>query len=809
MSLLKFRVAAVVTVIAVALVATAGIQGFTSSNGTAPNTLLVEFHSTFATDSTSNMDKGERKYGEGELFWPGEGPDGEPIGTWQFTEVATEPVGTPGAIHVGVFRLFDQGEIFVSSLTEVVEGFFTHNGAITGGTGEFAGAGGTFTNLSNSPQLIEFNFLDNSDGNGSTFYACFNQASGELKMVAEGEECNGNGQLISWNSEGPQGPAGRPGPPGPLPETFCDLQHQLAKLIPEFEFTEECAEPGPPHEEVDVQMVRKDIFLFGDQHVGFLDSDGDGLTDKQEDILGTDPGWWDTDNDGLGDGEEFHGNTNPYEPGGDPAPFDDPDEDGLSDFQESLLVTDPGQWDSDGDGSSDGDEFWSNADPRDPGSEPQPFPEIPAGTQVDVLIEAEVHVDPEVVPPESAEFPLPVWVSDELIRPPDCSVGYRLPDVWPDNVIEVRYLAVYFDFDEEVFPVDGFVTDLPESDGLRVDLLVALWPGETFFLPENWTVQCENTSHHHFTVHGGAWVGDDRVQDRDESNNHLIVEVPVAVIAEVNAKAAGMEVLLHGVPFGFADSDADDLNDNAEKLLGTDPVNPDSDGDGFLDGHEFWENADPFTPGLDPAPFDNNDADSLTDWQEALLGTDPFFEDTDGDGPWDDHEFSQGGDPLDPAVQPPPDAETPFGEPAWLEAHQLVAVDEETFPQGLGPIDVRVIDHLFVEPEGSATFFVTPEFLAVAGDVFFVAWNPEDDSELELGPDPDGVVTAPPGYQLQVHFIVGVEPGSEVPVVTMWGIDVTEPGHHHVSLYKSAWPEDEHVFELDPANNNFGVSTLR
>lgn len=37
-----------------------------------------------------------------------------------------------------------------------------------------------------------------------------------------------------------------------------------------------------------------------------LDSDGDGLTDRKEKILGTDPFMWDTDNDGLSDKEDVY-----------------------------------------------------------------------------------------------------------------------------------------------------------------------------------------------------------------------------------------------------------------------------------------------------------------------------------------------------------------------------------------------------------------------------------------------------------------------------------------------------------------------
>ena len=46
-----------------------------------------------------------------------------------------------------------------------------------------------------------------------------------------------------------------------------------------------------------------------------LDSDGDGLSDSDEEAYGTNPGVYDTDGDGIGDGEEvFVYGTNPVDP---------------------------------------------------------------------------------------------------------------------------------------------------------------------------------------------------------------------------------------------------------------------------------------------------------------------------------------------------------------------------------------------------------------------------------------------------------------------------------------------------------------
>ncbi|MEZ4468025.1 MAG: hypothetical protein R3F43_27230 [bacterium] len=99
----------------------------------------------------------------------------------------------------------------------------------------------------------------------------------------------------------------------------------------------------------------------------------------------------------------------------------------------------------------------------------------------------------------------------------------------------------------------------------------------------------------------------------------------------------------------------------------TDPLLPDTDGGGALDGVELA--ADPPTDPLDPRdddsdgdgltdvrereigtdPFDpDTDDDGLNDGDERAAGTDPFLPDTDAGGVWDGAEVADGTDPLDP-----------------------------------------------------------------------------------------------------------------------------------------------------------------
>jgi hypothetical protein len=92
-----------------------------------------------------------------------------------------------------------------------------------------------------------------------------------------------------------------------------------------------------------------------------VDTDGDGLSDADEGVYGTNPTNPDTDGDGLPDGDEV--NVTLTDPN-----LSDTDGDGLSDGDEvNVTLTDPNLSDTDDDGLSDGDEVnVYETDPRNP-----------------------------------------------------------------------------------------------------------------------------------------------------------------------------------------------------------------------------------------------------------------------------------------------------------------------------------------------------------------------------------------------------------------------------------------------------------
>ena len=80
-----------------------------------------------------------------------------------------------------------------------------------------------------------------------------------------------------------------------------------------------------------------------------------------------------------------------------------------------------------------------------------------------------------------------------------------------------------------------------------------------------------------------------------------------------------------GLP-GAADTDpdGDGLTTAREWALGTDPLNPDTNGDGIPDGTSVSIGLSATNP--------DHDGDGLENAVERAVGTDPFHSDTDGDG---------------------------------------------------------------------------------------------------------------------------------------------------------------------------------
>jgi hypothetical protein len=134
-----------------------------------------------------------------------------------------------------------------------------------------------------------------------------------------------------------------------------------------------------------------------------------------------------------------------------------------------------------------------------------------------------------------------------------------------------------------------------------------------------------------------------------------------------NSQKAFAQVIQEGSKeFILVDSDNDGLGDTDEERVGTDPLNPDTDGDLLMDGYEYFiVNTSPTNPDTDgdgasdgieyhtgisdplvPDGYSlDSDVDGLPDLLEAFWGTDKDNPDHDGDGWHDGFEVGVGSDP--------------------------------------------------------------------------------------------------------------------------------------------------------------------
>ncbi|MGJ9431658.1 Ig-like domain-containing protein [Actinotignum sp. GS-2025b] len=334
------------------------------------------------------------------------------------------------------------------------------------------------------------------------------------------------------------------------------------------------------------------------------DTDGDGLTDSEEEKIGTDPNNPDTDGDGINDGDEVNGTKNPFQddksdPDGKPGNTDplnpDSDGDGVNDGDEVTgkhnngNPTNPNKADSDGDGVTDGDEKKDGTDPNNPDTD---------GDGVNDGDEKKDGTDP------------------------------KNPDTDGDGIN---------DGDEKK---DGTDPKNPDTDG----------DGVTDGREKDLGTDPKNSD----TDGDGLTDGEEAGTDIDENGKPARNEDGTPKVDDSKATKTDPK---------NPDTDGDGINDGDEvngtknpfkddkfnkdgKPGNTDPLNPDTDGDGVNDGDEVTGKNNGGKP-TNPNKADT-DGDGVTDADEIKDGTDPNNADTDGDGVTDGDEKKDGTDPKNP-----------------------------------------------------------------------------------------------------------------------------------------------------------------
>jgi gliding motility-associated-like protein len=151
--------------------------------------------------------------------------------------------------------------------------------------------------------------------------------------------------------------------------------------------------------------------------------------------------------------------------------------------------------------------------------------------------------------------------------------------------------------------------------------------------------------------------------------------------------------------WGALDCDNDGLTNDEELTAGTDPLNPDSDGDGVLDGTEVADGTNPndpcdleiasqtVTPSAAWGALDC-DNDGLTNDEELTAGTDPLNPDSDGDGVLDGTEVADGTNPNDPCdLEIVSQTETPSAAWGALDCDNDGLTNDQELLGGIDPLN--------------------------------------------------------------------------------------------------------------------------
>ena len=421
------------------------------------------------------------------------------------------------------------------------------------------------------------------------------------------------------------------------------------------------------------------------------DTDGDGLEDGVESTIGTSARYVDTDLDGLDDEWEHVNGLDPLSASGDQGADGDLDGDGLSNLIERALGTNPSNVDTDGDGLSDRTETGVLA--------------VTNGLSWLTLSADAIDITSQFPDSDSSlvNYPLnmPITVSGETVTNAviDLNGIIYLPrrgcgaDLYSMNggsmtsaiCTNALVLVPYLDdlYLTTNLPASKIMvgTSVVETNPVFVVQYENLCPysnrsrtSTTNSLSFQVAIPINGDGDVHFLYRdisgddmdgrnaaigiqalGGLWA---HAYSYWDSEGLLNNRTRMQTFVRQGSLSNGVDIAFDpgtGTDPLNPDTDGDGMDDGAESGAGTAPLNPDSDGDGMNDG---WENQhDGFDPTVDNSTDTNPDndldadpdGDGLTNGEESEAGTNPGEPDSDGDGLNDGVEVGQGSDPNDRA----------------------------------------------------------------------------------------------------------------------------------------------------------------
>lgn len=316
------------------------------------------------------------------------------------------------------------------------------------------------------------------------------------------------------------------------------------------------------------------------------DTDGDGILDSID---------TDDDNDGMPDEwENAYGLNSKSSSDRDL----DNDGDGLTNFEEFEFNSNPNEADTDGDGLNDKEEKLLGTNPNNVDTD---------GDGLNDKIEVENGLDPKN--PDDAREDLD---GDGLTNIEEIKIGTFLNNPDSDG--------------------DGLL-DGVEVNELKTNPLEKDTDGDG--MPDGWEVEYGlDPIDASDSTEDPDKDGYNNYQEYLNNTNPNESDLPNIDQSNINIDKDPSKI----------DSDLDYLSDKEEESIGTKKTNPDTDGDGLLDGYEVYVTK------TNPLLFDT-DGDGMPDGYEVLFNLDPFIkndsEDNDGDGLTNIEEFKNGSDPTD------------------------------------------------------------------------------------------------------------------------------------------------------------------